>query len=131
MSPRNPLAKVPPDQLEPEDIESEADEEEALDVLDLVQEVLGDQPLTAEQADGYKLMLAALVEKLSAAGLARELWGAIVMRTECGIPLSGEMHFFVGDRLVKAIEEAVGVEALEAGDRADRACAAPDEEAAP
>jgi hypothetical protein len=125
--------KFGPDPVEEAEEEAEGDAEGE---LDLVEEILDGQPLSDKQAavyqkiknrlkrrareeakqeaqnkkffDEMKRSLAPLAAKLVAAGLARELWEAIVSRTGCGMALHGSMAFYLGNSLVAAIEEALG-----------------------
>jgi hypothetical protein len=117
------------------DIESEI-EPEAFEVLDLVEEVLGDEPLNAKQTaaldkikkrlkrrarddakqeaqiekhlNEYKSRLGPFVARLIAAGVARDLWQALTVRGPCG-GKEGYAHCLVPP-LVDAIEEALGQE---------------------
>jgi hypothetical protein len=125
--------KFGPDPVEEAEEWAEGDAEGE---LDLVEEILDGQPLSDKQAaifqkvktrlkrraredakreaqskeflDGMKRSLGPLAAKLVAAGLARDLWEAIVARTECGMAMHGSMAFYLGNALVEAIEEALG-----------------------
>jgi hypothetical protein len=114
------------------DIESEIEPEE-FEVLDLVEEVLDGEPLTAKQAatfekikkrlkrrardfdkreaqnkevlNEYKTTLGSFVARLIAAGVARDLWLALTVRGPCG---GKEGYaFWLVPPLVEAIEEAL------------------------
>jgi hypothetical protein len=116
------------------DIEGEI-EPEAEDVLDLVEEVLDGEPLTAKQTatfekikkrlkrraredakreaqnkealNGYKAGLGPFVAKLMAAGMARELLQALTVRSQCGAYMG--CACWLAPPLVEALEEALGV----------------------
>jgi hypothetical protein len=147
------LAKKPKKAVEPDADEDDIGWQEE-EVSDLVEEVLDGAPLTAKQAatfkkikkrlkryaredakreaqnekylNEYKATLGPFVARLIAAGMAHDLWRALTTRGPCGY----REHYAIWlvPPLVDAIEEAVGVEALAAG---DRACSAPVENAPP